>query len=57
MWYYNYIQHASWSGVVSGDIDGRFRPNDIITRGEAAKIFINALDVSKVDYTGTFADV
>lgn len=43
MWYADYIRRATEAGFVSGDTDGRFRPNDGITRGEAAKVLMKAL--------------
>lgn len=57
VWYNAYVRYASWAGLVSGDTDGRFRPNDGITRGEASKVLIRALGIQEVDNTGTFADI
>lgn len=56
MWYDTYVQFASKEGFVSGD-NNYFRPNDIISRGEASKIFILALGLPQVAHRSTFADV
>lgn len=37
--YYGYVATAQGMGIVSGDANGNFRPNDVATRGEAAQMF------------------
>jgi hypothetical protein len=51
-----YIAYATRNGIVSGQ-NGYFRPDDIISRGEAAKILINATDVTLSAAIDTFDDV
>lgn len=41
-WYANEIQAAVNAGIMSGDADGNFRPNDPISRQEMAKVIVNA---------------
>ena len=41
--YASYIGAASKAGIVQGDPDGRFRPNDPITREEMATMMIRAI--------------
>lgn len=37
-WFYNYVATLANKGIINGDGDGTFRPNDTITRQEAAVI-------------------
>ena len=39
-WYYYLISYAAQYGLMNGDEDGRFRPNDSITRAEATAVFV-----------------
>lgn len=41
--YYGYVATAQGMGIVSGDVNGNFRPNDVATRGEAAQMFYSFL--------------
>lgn len=41
-WYAEEIAAIADSGLITGDTDGNFRPNDPITREEMAKIIVNA---------------
>lgn len=43
-WFYNYVATLSKEGIVSGDGDGTFRPDDTITRQEAAVMLANAMN-------------
>lgn len=58
-WYAKYIQAAYDSGLLSGS-DGNVRPNDVVTREEAAKIMTDALrtktDIQLSDSEPDFAD-
>lgn len=51
-----YIAYATRAGIVSG-MNGKFRPNDTITRAEAAKIFVNVAGIKPSLNVHTFADV
>ena len=55
-WYYAPVSTAAAAGYVSGDTDGRFRPNDYITRQEASAIFARAYNVASGAGVGQFAD-
>ncbi|WP_310551798.1 S-layer homology domain-containing protein [Paenibacillus glufosinatiresistens] len=57
-WAYQYIAEMVNRKVISGYPDGKFRPNNTITRAEFAKIMISAsgIDAKKVNYS-SFADV
>ena len=41
-WYANEVQAIIDSGIMSGDADGNFRPDDLISRQEMAKVIVNA---------------
>ncbi len=43
-WAYETIQKLSSKGIISGYPDGTFKPNNNITRAEASKIFMEALN-------------
>ena len=43
------IQYCAEKGLIGGDGDGKFRPNDSITRQEAAKIMAEALELTETD--------
>lgn len=53
---YQYVAYAHKIGMVSGQ-NGNFRPNDTITRAEAAKVFVNAANINLSTEIKTFADV
>ena len=48
-WAARNIQVASYYGLVKGDPDGRFRPNDNVTRMEALSIVLNALSPENIN--------
>jgi len=60
------ISSASWAetavneltkkGIISGDGDGKFRPNDNITREEFTKMLVSALNISEETASTGFAD-
>ncbi len=64
---FNDLDSVSWAeesilelqkaGIVSGDEDGNFRPNDSITREEYLKILMLALDIPMTGEAGHFTDV
>ena len=51
-----YIAYATRIGMVAGQ-NGNFRPDDKITRAEAAKVFTNAAGIGGAKTVNTFADV
>ncbi|MDO5398927.1 MAG: S-layer homology domain-containing protein [bacterium] len=54
--YYNQITSLSEAGIINGYEDNTFRPQNYINRGEFAKIFCTALNITKC--TGkSFSDV
>lgn len=56
-WYYNHVNYAASEGIAGGYADGTFRPNQAVTRAEAAKMIAIALEVPSVDVTMPFTDV
>lgn len=44
-WYYKYIDRASDAGIMIGDDHGEFRPQDPLTRAEAATVVCRLLDM------------
>jgi len=46
-WYGNYIKKATEAGIMIGDDQGKFRPDDPLTRAEAAVIICRLLDEIK----------
>ncbi len=58
MWCNNAISTLSNMGIICGDPDGAFRPNDPITRAELAKISVGFFDTKGlVQSAQTYADV
>ena len=57
-WAFSYIAEMTEKGILTGYPDGKFRPNNNITRAEFAKVMITAsgLKVAPVNYT-SFIDV
>jgi hypothetical protein len=58
-WAYQEITVMAAKGIINGYEDGKFRPNNQITRAEFAKIMIAAagINVNKRSITQTFRDV
>lgn len=60
-WAEGYIEYMNYAGIMTGDGNGSFRPDDPITREEFAKALLNALKLTGNDTTGekpmTFGDV
>ena len=44
-WYYDYVRAAYSNGLVDGYDDGRFGPDDLVTRGQIAKMTVLAENV------------
>ncbi|MFF5996824.1 S-layer homology domain-containing protein [Lysinibacillus sp. KU-BSD001] len=58
-WYYDYVQIASSRGIITGKVDGTFKPNDKITRAQMAVMIYRAFNET-VDFSTsekTFKDV
>lgn len=56
--YYEYISRAKNLGIISGYEDGYFRPHALITRGQAAKMLVEAFKPPPAPSTATpFPDV
>lgn len=57
-WYNNAISTLSNMGILEGDGDDTFRPDDYITRAEFTKIAVSFFkNVDDYDYENTFTDV
>ncbi|MDV2886383.1 S-layer homology domain-containing protein [Alkalihalophilus pseudofirmus] len=57
-WAYPYISELSSAGVIGGYRDGYFRPNQIITRQQAAAMLVSALELDIENRpTPTFVDM
>ena len=50
-WYYDYIETLAKKGIIKGYGDGTFRPNDTITRQEAAVILASIKGIKEDTYT------
>ena len=55
-WFANIIAYAKTQGIASGYEDGTFRPENPVTRAEAAKLLVVAAGLS-LDATENFTDV
>lgn len=53
-WAKNNIVIGTWLGLVKGDPEGTFRPNEPITRAEAVTVTLRAVGVSAL-FAGSFA--
>ena len=56
-WFYSYVTALSEKGIVSGNGDGAFNPNDNVTREQFLKMLLEAVGVEYTDVENTFADV
>lgn len=52
----NYIEQAAVAGIIGGYEDGTFKPNQNLTRVQAATIIVRALDL-KTDEVAPFGDI
>ena len=48
-WFYEYVQKASGAGIILGDGNGTFRPNDSITRQDACVIINRAISAYGIE--------
>jgi hypothetical protein len=55
--FWEYIELAAAHGVLTGYPDGTFRPNQLVSRGQFAKIAANAAGYHEPVTTQTFSDV
>jgi S-layer homology domain/Domain of unknown function (DUF5011) len=51
------IQYALEAGIISGYPDGKFRPNSVINRADAAKILVRTTRLTLASQATTFRDV
>lgn len=56
-WAKDYIEYAYNNHIMSGDTDGRFRPDHAITREEWTKVVLNTFAIALGDSTCEFDDV
>ena len=56
-WFNNAVSTLTNMGILSGDGDGTFRPNDPITRAEFAKIAVSFYDYEGIRAENVFTDV
>jgi lactocepin len=54
--FYAEIAAAANAGIFAGDLEGNFNGNNDLTRGEMAKVMVNAFNLTG-EYEGTFTDV
>ncbi|MBM7648408.1 hypothetical protein JOC78_001350 [Bacillus ectoiniformans] len=55
-WAVGVVNAVSTEGIFSGDSRNRFRPNDVLTRGQMAKVMVNAFNL-KGSSSKEFTDV
>lgn len=56
-WAYGFISAAKEAGIISGYLDGSFKPNGQITRAEISKMIVNAFNVQNGTNIVSFSDV
>lgn len=56
-WYKSCVTELAYMGIVSGRGDGRFYPNDYVTREEFVKMICSAMNLSETDVDIPFKDV
>ena len=56
-WYKSCVTELAYMGIVSGRGDGRFYPNDYVTREEFVKMICSAMNVSETSADIPFKDV
>jgi N-acetylneuraminic acid mutarotase len=55
--FYAFIRCLACRGIISGYPDGTFRPNNLVTRGQLAKVVSNAAEFNDPQTTQLFEDV
>lgn len=56
-WAYESVLRLTQRGIISGDGDSNFRPNDFVTRAEFIKMILTSMDLYDKDATASFNDV
>jgi hypothetical protein len=56
-WAENFIQNLADRGIIAGFPDGRFRPNDPVTRAQYAAMVRNAFNKAKIRNSVKFVDI
>ena len=56
-WAYDAISNMKSKGVINGMGDGRFRPDEFITRAQMISMIVRALDLQIDEYDAIFKDV
>lgn len=56
-WAYESVLRLTQRGIISGDGDKTFRPNDFVTRAEFVKMILTAMDLYDSAATASFNDV
>lgn len=55
-WAYEYVTDMAKRGIINGMPDGRFLPDDIVTREQFAKMFVLAIGIEMVPTDNYFVD-
>lgn len=55
-WAYEYVNEMSRLGVINGTPEGKFLPNDVVTREQFAKMFVLAFGIEMVPDDNYFQD-
>ena len=56
-WAKEYIEDIRLKGIVKGDSEGRFHPDNPISRGELTAMVVRAAGLGETEYAGGFEDV
>ena len=56
-WFYSYVTALSEKGIVSGNGNGTFKPNDNVTREQFLKMLLETVGAEYTDVENTFTDV
>ena len=56
-WFFAYVTELAEKGIVSGNGNGSFAPNNNVTREQFLKMLLEATDIEAVAAENTFADV
>ena len=56
-WAYDYIRHLTKTGIISGSTDGKFYPEEQVTRAEFAKMIVEAMNLNLIESESNFSDV
>ena len=56
-WFFDYVSELAEKGIVSGDGNGGFAPNNKVTREQFLKMLLGATNIEAEECENTFADV